>query len=130
MHGIRALIPQERDTGSQERRGEGISSRPLWHDACIGWHGVYRSRRKVTQQSPKTPRPQAAGATCGRGNGHALVRAYRAMTICRAAVPALLRSTTVYVPEGRCPTETGTAVVPAGSVASSSRVPTSRPSAS
>jgi hypothetical protein len=34
----RALIPQERDTGSQERCREGISSRPLWHDACIGMH--------------------------------------------------------------------------------------------
>jgi hypothetical protein len=34
----RALIPQERDTGSQERCGEGISSRPLWHDTCIGMH--------------------------------------------------------------------------------------------
>ena len=35
MHGIRALIPQEQDTGSC---GEAISSRPLWHDACIGMH--------------------------------------------------------------------------------------------
>jgi hypothetical protein len=36
-----------------EHRGEGISSRPLWHDTCIGWRGVYGSVGKLRSSPQK-----------------------------------------------------------------------------